>query len=81
MAAHHVFPQAFIAEFNDIGINIDSRENLSWVESHYHLRFSYNYNLEWKAFFSGNPTNEGAHDLARQLAVRYGFSIWFDSGK
>ncbi len=78
MDAHHVFPQYYKSQFHDLDIDIDLPEHLSWVESHYHKSFSYDYNLEWKGFFDGNPTRNGAFGLARELAGKYGFCIWFD---
>lgn len=52
--AHHVYPQKFRQDFEDVKINIDSSENLQWVDKEFHSTGSYAYNVKWKVFLSSD---------------------------
>ena len=78
MQAHHVFPQRFVNDFKDIGIEIHNPINGTWVDAS-HQNWSAAYNQAWANFFSANtnPTYSQAIAYARVLAREYGFTLNF----
>jgi len=77
MDAHHVFPNKFIDEFKEIGININDPHLGAWWDAADHRRKAYEYNKVWEEFFKGQGNAEQAFDKARELAGKYDFSLNF----
>jgi hypothetical protein len=77
MQAHHVFPQKFRDEFNDLGINVDDPHFGAWVDST-HQNWSPEYNERWAEFLQTDPSVEEVFQFAKDLAEEYGFEIYFD---
>ena len=76
--AHHVLPQKFEAEFQKAGINIHNPIYGAWVDA-LHQSWSAAYNKEWQIFFEQHnaPTIEEILEMARYLAQKFGFEIYF----
>jgi len=75
--AHHVFPQKFAERFEKLGINVHDPRFGAWWDAVEHGAHSRAYNDVWQGFFQGNPTQQGALDLARDLSSRYGYGVNF----
>ena len=79
--AHHVFPRKFEADFQrEFGINVNDPRFGTWWEAVPHGKYSGLINEEWTAFFAGKNgpvTLEGAFELGRDQASRFGFASPF----
>jgi hypothetical protein len=76
--AHHVFPQKFVENFGELGIDIHDPRYGAWWDSAAHAQNSAAYNQEWAGFF--RQTGRSAADamqFASDLADRYGYSLNF----
>ena len=73
MQAHHVFPQRFVNDFKDIGIEIHNPINGTWVDAS-HQSWSAAYNQAWANFFSANtnPTCPPSNSVRKSFSPR----IW-----
>lgn len=76
--AHHVFPQKFIKEFQEAGINIHDPRFGAWWERTSHLKNTGRYNSKWEALFQEtNPTMEQILQFGRELGGEFGFQVHF----
>jgi hypothetical protein len=75
--AHHVFPQKFARDFEQLGINVHDPRFGAWWDAVEHGKHSRAYNDAWDEFFQGNPSQQGALDFARKLATDYGYGVNF----
>jgi hypothetical protein len=75
--AHHVFPQEFVKEFRQAGINVQDPKFGAWWEQSSHLKNAVKYNMRWKAFLGGSPTLEQILQYGRDLGGEYGFKVNF----
>jgi RHS repeat-associated protein len=75
--AHHIFPQQFIKDFTDAGIDINDPKFGTWVENNIHQDLHKTYNQEWGKFLSKKRIKVEILDFARKQAKKYGFKIEF----
>ena len=75
--AHHVFPQHFKPQFDDLGININETKYGTMINSGVHRGFSNEYDQDWFYFFKGSPTKDQAIRFGKMLSEKYGFKIYF----
>ena len=77
--AHHVFPQMYLREFTDAGINIHNPKFGVWWETTSHLKNAKAYNDAWKTFFraNSNPTQPQILNQGRTLMQQYGIPVGF----
>lgn len=53
--AHHIFPQKFRSYFDNVGINIDTPQHITFIDSRIHHAGNYAYNALWSDFIRNNP--------------------------
>lgn len=81
--AHHNLPQkfrSFFAKFKNLGLNIDDPKYASWVEGGKHLSEARAFNKDWESWININQTSatiEMVLAKARELALKYGYKIFF----
>ncbi len=73
--AHHVFPQAFESEFNQVGLNIHDPKFGAWWEAGEHGRRAYEYNQRWRAFLDTKPSQTQILDFGRKVMSDYNIPI------
>jgi hypothetical protein len=73
--AHHVFPQAHVKAFQEVGIDIHDPRFGAWWDRASHQKKAYEYNERWRKFLADNPTREQILQFGRELANEYGFQI------
>lgn len=77
--AHHMFPQNFETQFNELGININEPRLMSKWECPDHQCNASAYNDTWEAFFDETPnyTFENVLEKWRDMADEYSLETYF----
>ncbi len=76
LQAHHILPQEFAQDFNEIGFNINDPVFGSWVDAT-HQSWSYDYNQAWANFLNAFkkegliPSKQQILDFAAELAKQF----------
>ncbi len=71
--AHHVFPQKFKKEFEELGININDPRFGAWWEKTSHRKNAWKYNQRWIEFFKSNPSQKEVLEFGKKLSKEFNF--------